>query len=116
MRHELAVPEVTFEHIFPTLGTMCIYFYFSQHLQYMYIFAKNFSSEKKKKKVVTKFRESTRCCILPIPIYQLYLYIMLEVFGTLNIVFIILLFTAVCFSTSLDTIILAGKLQTRSIH
>ena len=39
MKHELAVPEVTFELIFPTLGTMCIYFYFSQHLQYMYIFA-----------------------------------------------------------------------------
>lgn len=46
MRHELAVPEVTFELIFPTLGTMCIYFYFSQHLQYMYIFAKNFYSIK----------------------------------------------------------------------
>jgi len=46
MRHELTVPEVTFELIFPTLGTMCIYFYFSKHLQYMYMFAK-----KKKKKI-----------------------------------------------------------------
>jgi len=44
MRHELAMPEVTFELI----GTMYIYFYFSQHLQYMYIFAKNFYSGKKK--------------------------------------------------------------------
>ena len=51
MRHELAVPEVTFELIFPTLGTMCIYFYFSQHLQYMYIFAKNVYSTEKKKKI-----------------------------------------------------------------